>query len=357
MGAFTTKADYHYQCLRCNVDLLKVIQLGISLFDEDGNSPPANLSEIPNLAPLPNQNSLKPCPTTWQFNFKFSLSEDMYNDQSITFLQEAGLDLKRFEAEGVSPITFGSRLLTSGLVLDPQVHWISFHSGYDFAYLVKLMNLNQLPEDESEYRRLMKIYFPSIYDIKFMIQHISRTMRINADSAELTPDAAAIITSLLNKGGLQNLADELHVRRVGVAHFAGSDALLTGKVFWEVKNKIFAGHIDAAVYSGQIWGLNAAGTALFSPPSNPAFPTLDGTAGTPNLNGATIYNHLPQSSGRDTGVGGLPSTPASSHAGTASTPSGGHGSREASGVGERGFGNVTPAAGLGGTFGAFRFGK
>ena len=354
MGAFITKADYHYQCLRCNVDLLKVIQLGIALFDEDGNSPPANLAEIPGFEPSATQNGLRACPTTWQFNFQFSLTEDMYNDSSITFLQDAGLDLKRFETEGVNPEVFGSRLLTSGLVLDPDVHWISFHSGYDFAYLVKLMNLNQLPEEESEYRRLMKIYFPSIYDIKFMIQHIHRTMRINADSSELTTDATAIISSLINKGGLQNLADELHVRRVGVAHFAGSDALLTGKTFWEVKSKIFNGHIDASVYSGQIWGLNAAGTALYSPPSTNSFPTIDGTSNTPNLNGATIYSHPPQSSGRDTSnPNNLPSTPGSSHAGTASTPS--QQSREA--AGDRGFGNATPGAGLGGAFGAFRFGK
>lgn len=48
-----TGADYHYQTMRCNVDLLKLIQLGVTLSDEEGN--------------LPDK-------CTWQFNFKFDTS-------------------------------------------------------------------------------------------------------------------------------------------------------------------------------------------------------------------------------------------------------------------------------------------
>lgn len=39
--------------MRCNVDMLKIIQLGVTLSDENGHSP-----EI----------------STWQFNFTFNLS-------------------------------------------------------------------------------------------------------------------------------------------------------------------------------------------------------------------------------------------------------------------------------------------
>jgi CCR4-NOT transcription complex subunit 7/8 len=48
-------ADMQYQTLRCNVDMLKLIQLGITLTDENGNFV---------------ENGC----TCWQFNFKFSLS-------------------------------------------------------------------------------------------------------------------------------------------------------------------------------------------------------------------------------------------------------------------------------------------
>jgi len=67
IGDFKTAADYLYQLLRCNVDLLRIIQLGLSFFDEDGNTPTGQY-------------------TTWQFNFKFNLSEDMYAQDSIELL-------------------------------------------------------------------------------------------------------------------------------------------------------------------------------------------------------------------------------------------------------------------------------
>lgn len=53
LGNFRTQSEFVYQTLRCNVDLLRIIQLGITLADEHGNLPP------------------DVC--TWQFNFKFNL--------------------------------------------------------------------------------------------------------------------------------------------------------------------------------------------------------------------------------------------------------------------------------------------
>lgn len=49
--------------MRCNVDLLKIIQLGITLADEEGQLP-------------------QEC-STWQFNFKFSLA---CVDHKLTFI-------------------------------------------------------------------------------------------------------------------------------------------------------------------------------------------------------------------------------------------------------------------------------
>jgi hypothetical protein len=50
---FVFRSD-HYQTLRCNVDLLKIIQLGLTFADRDGTFPAT---------------------CTWQFNFTFNLSE------------------------------------------------------------------------------------------------------------------------------------------------------------------------------------------------------------------------------------------------------------------------------------------
>jgi len=53
ISTFKTSSDYHYQTMRCNVDLLKIIQIGLTLSDEDGNYP----QDV----------------STWQFNFHFSI--------------------------------------------------------------------------------------------------------------------------------------------------------------------------------------------------------------------------------------------------------------------------------------------
>lgn len=66
LGTFRSPADFAYQALRCNVDLLKIIQLGITLADEEGHVPP-NVS-------------------TWQFNFKFNLEYVNINGNLSLFL-------------------------------------------------------------------------------------------------------------------------------------------------------------------------------------------------------------------------------------------------------------------------------
>ncbi len=331
MGAFINQTDYHYQTLRCNVDLLKVIQLGITLFNEEGESPPARPDEDSDVPPYRSS----PTPCTWQFNFQFSLDDDMYNQESIEFLHNHGLELERFEREGIDPAVFGSILITSGLVMFQDVKWISFHSGYDFAYLIKLMTCKELPEDETEYRKLLKLHFPSVYDIKFMVKDAQRSQTVN--DTPLTAAAATIINGLGPKGfGLEDLARQLGVKRLGLSHQAGSDSHLTGKVFWEARASLFNGTIDEEKYLGQVWGLKGL--------SGGSGPAGAGHAVTPNLNGATIYTNPPNQ--------GTPSTPASAQTGPNSTPN-----QQSAGINGGGIASLTPGGG-GGVFGAFRaFGK
>jgi CCR4-NOT transcription complex subunit 7/8 len=172
IGEFRSTADYQYQLLRCNVDLLKIIQLGLTFMDEDGNTAPDY--------------------STWQFNFKFSLtwvefscsflgfprfpsylwtsSEDMYAQDSIDLLTNSGIQFKKHEEEGIDPIDFAELLMTSGIVLMDNIKWLSFHSGYDFGYLLKVLTDQNLPADESEFFELLRIYFPTIYDVKYLMK-------------------------------------------------------------------------------------------------------------------------------------------------------------------------------------------
>ena len=89
---FSSAEELKYQLMKCNVDQLKLIQLGITLFDGSGTLPKGDtfflyffnfsfLFLIFCLIFFP----LGVC--TWQFNFKFNLMEDMYAEESINLLK------------------------------------------------------------------------------------------------------------------------------------------------------------------------------------------------------------------------------------------------------------------------------
>lgn len=324
MGNFPSKADYHYQCLRCNVDMLKLIQLGITLWSSDGELPPANL-ETP-LGRNPYANNLMMCPCTWTFNFKFSLDDDMYSEDSIVMLKKAGVDFDKNAEMGIDPAVFGSLLITSGLVTDDSVTWLSFHSGYDFGYLVKIMFPKAMPDGENDYLELVRLWFPRIYDIKFLFRHAQR----QAQRGVLNTQASNVINALGQKSGLQDLADELGCVREGRPHTAGSDAWLTGLVFWQIRQKIFEGQIPEELV-GMIWGLSGVGP--------PASATSQAAYSTPNTNGAALHHTgMTPSSHRTDG----PTTPQTSASGLASTP-GPHGTQY-------------PGLMAGGAFSGFQYG-
>ena len=189
--------EMKYKKIKMNVDKLKVIQVGISLADEEGNMPPRV--------------------TTWQFNLKFNLNTDDYSKDSIQLLINAGLNFDHHAKRGISSQQFAEYLIASGLVMNKDIKWICFDGGYDFAYLIKIFERQNLPENESQFYQLLNIYFPSIYDVKYMVRDIE-TLRF---------------------GGLTKIASDLNVKRFGTMHQAGSDALLTLSTFFKFR-KLYA---------------------------------------------------------------------------------------------------------------------
>ena len=302
-----------------------MIQLGITLFSVNGETLPAHDGSLP----YHQQFTAAPC--TWQFNFRFSLDSDMYAQESTTMLQKAGIDFKQHEKNGIDPEDFGALLISSGLVLDPDVRWISFHSGYDFGYLMKIMICTPLPDDETEFHKLLTIFFPKLLDIKFLLKFAGRHQSINNDQP-LTTEAKQILEHLGTKSGLADIAEALHVKRIGTAHQAGSDSLVTGEIYFQMRDKVFNGYIDEDKYTGQVWGLNGQMPAFISAAG------LGRHLETPNLNGAVIYNHSNTPGGAAT-----PSTPSNMHANLTGnhTPGGHH------------HGTMTP----GGAFGQFQYAK
>jgi len=136
----------------------------------------------------------------------------MYAQDSIDLLQNSGIQFKKHEEDGIDPIEFAELLMSSGIVLMDNIKWLCFHSGYDFGYLLKLLTDQNLPGDEGDFFELLHIYFPNIFDIKYLMKSCKNL-----------------------KGGLQEVADQLELRRVGPQHQAGSDALLTGMAFFKMR--------------------------------------------------------------------------------------------------------------------------
>ncbi|KAK3001625.1 hypothetical protein RJ639_020755 [Escallonia herrerae] len=215
IGTFKSSTEYNFQTLKANVDLLKLIQMGLTFSDEEGN--------------LPTCGTDKYC--VWQFNFReFNLNEDVYANDSIELLGQSGIDFKKNFEKGIDANRFSELLMSSGIVLNDNVHWVTFHSGYDFGYLLKLLTCQHLPDTQVGFFNLINIYFPTLYDIKHLMRFCNSL-----------------------HGGLNKLAELLDVERIGICHQAGSDSLLTCCTFLKLKENFFSGTPEK--YAGVLYGL------------------------------------------------------------------------------------------------------
>lgn len=75
MGAYRNKEEFQYHQITCNVNGLKLIQVGFCLMNEKGELPPGG--------------------DIWQFNFQFNITSDWYAVESVDLLKKSGLDFER----------------------------------------------------------------------------------------------------------------------------------------------------------------------------------------------------------------------------------------------------------------------
>lgn len=92
--------------------------------------------------------------------------DDIFAQDSIELLKTSGIDFEKFDKFGIDVQYFGELMMMSGLVLNDEIKWISFHSKYDFGYLMKTLTCTELPMDEQGFLDLLFTYFPCIYDVK-----------------------------------------------------------------------------------------------------------------------------------------------------------------------------------------------
>lgn len=218
-----------------NVNLTKLIQLGICLSDWEGNLPIFG-SEKGNV---------------WEFNFReFDQEKDAHNPISIDLLKNQGIDLDKNKEQGIDAQHFAHTFLSSvfgtyaraafggcGMVdKDPKITWVMFHSLCDLGYMVKLLNNQLLPDNQFQFITLVFGYFGfNAFDVK----EIAYPVRLH--------------------GGLDRIAEVLGVsRQGGKSHQAASDSLLTMKVFLKLRQKHFNGEDKKFMqeFNHKLYGLN-----------------------------------------------------------------------------------------------------
>ncbi|CAD8159186.1 unnamed protein product [Paramecium octaurelia] len=185
--------DYEYLQLVRNVQKYKLIQLGISLANEAGEVPLAK--------------------NTWQFHFKFNAQYDQLMSSVKNMLEQAGIKFDDLASKGIDYSEFCEVVTGSGLILNDEIKYVVFHGEFDFGYLLHLFHHSGIPDTQDEFYKMMKLYFPSIYDLKYILKDNPK----------------------YKDAGLSRLATKVEVTRIGPEHQAGSDALLTLQCYYQMK--------------------------------------------------------------------------------------------------------------------------
>ncbi|XVF45276.1 hypothetical protein PTKIN_Ptkin02bG0192600 [Pterospermum kingtungense] len=193
----------NYQFMKSNVDELKIIQLGLTFSDSEGN--------LPDLG--------TPFCYVWEFNFSdFDVKKDYCDKGSIELLKRQGIDFSKNKKMGIDSKDFTKMIWRFGLFsYFRKMTWITFHGAYDFGYLMKILTRRPLPCNLQAFmEELVVLFGHRVFDIKHTLKFLDL------------------------HGGLEKVAKTLNVARfAGSSHQAGSDSLLTLQCFMELKPMAF----------------------------------------------------------------------------------------------------------------------
>lgn len=206
---FDSSNEECYRAMKGNVENTKLIQCGFTLFNAKGA-----------------------IGGTWEFNFSnFGDPSDTRNEISIEFLTRHGLDLQKIRDQGIDMFRYRFfPKLINAFRSQKHVEFVTFQGAYDFAYFLCILNYGKLPETYGEFALEVVKVFGQVYDTKVM---------------------AGFCEGLGEHLGLAKLAQLLQITRVGRAHHAGSDSLMTALVFIKLKQV----YEDSRFARGLIYGI------------------------------------------------------------------------------------------------------
>jgi CCR4-NOT transcription complex subunit 7/8 len=147
----------------------------------------------------------------------------------------SGINFDKLASRGIDHHTFAEHFITSGLLMNKDMHWYGFHTDHDFAYLLRMLTGSPIPEEDAKFHQELEFIFPNFYDIKVMAE----------------------ISMGLFRGSLASLSERLGVYRDDECeHQAGSDSKITAKCFNELRK---LGPVILSYCKGEIFGLSKHG--------------------------------------------------------------------------------------------------
>ncbi|CAL9148797.1 unnamed protein product, partial [Musa hybrid cultivar] len=180
--------EERYNDVKHNVDNMHLIQLGVALFDEGGNTPWPGCC--------------------WQFNFSdFDPDVDASSPDSIELLAQSGHDFQQNRRHGIDARRCAYLVCVKLFCQPYSSKYVTFHGLYDVAFVIKMITRAPLPNTLNEFSDLVRTIFGQIYDIKY----ISR------------------FCGGLRQGeiGLVGLSRLLNFEPVGIRHQAAYDSLIS----------------------------------------------------------------------------------------------------------------------------------
>lgn len=210
---FRASDEQRYRDLKLNVDSMKIVQLGFTLYDGKGRA----------LGP------------SWQVSFKeFAPESDSHAAESIELLKSSGIDFDRNRRDGVDAYSFSDLLLRN--VIRPcrrgGARWVTFHGLYDLAYIIKLLLPIPLPETLPEFMALVDRHLGVVLDVKCIAKSCGISERV----------------------GLIKMAEELGLVPEGQHHQAGHDSKLIGEVFEKLKDRF---RFNEDKFVGVVYGVSS----------------------------------------------------------------------------------------------------
>lgn len=142
----------------------------------------------------------------------------------------------------------------------------------------------ELPEKEQDFQQLFHTLFPSMFDVKYLVQ--------SKDSS--------------HSYGLDYLGETLKLRRFGTAHQAGSDSLLTGHCYFRLLRENFNNNVPTQC-NGILYGLSEDAASLTTPSSAAA--NVPGGGGGVNNTGSNFSSPMMDNYPNSPGGSIFPATP------------------------------------------------